>query len=108
MSIKSIDSQIMIARTADFSRDTSAMQKKPEVAQEHLAFREKINDAHDQSRVAKTLESEMPEIKPDDEGGGGEGYEGGRRQDDGKDEDSDEPGVSMFVPPSIHVIDIRV
>ena len=108
MSIKSIDSQIMIARTADFSRDTSAMQKRPELAQDHLAFREKINDAQEQSRVAKTLESEMPEIKPDEDGGGNEGYEGGSGQGRDKDSDSDEPGVSMFVPPSIHVIDIRV
>ena len=50
----------------------------------------------------------MPEIKPDDEGGGNGGYEGGSGQGGSKEDDSDEPGVSMFVPPSINVIDIRV
>ena len=108
MSIKSIDSQIMIARTADFSRDTSATQKRPEVAQEHLAFREKINEAQEQTRVAKMLESEMPEIKPDEDGKGNEAYEGGGGQGGAKDDESDEPGVTMFVPPSSNVIDIRV
>ena len=52
MSIKSIDSQIMIARTTDFSRDNSAIQKKPELAQEFLAVQEKLTVAQDQSRVA--------------------------------------------------------
>ena len=105
MSIKGIDTQIMIARTADFAKDTSVIQKKPEIAQEYLAVREKINDAQDQTRVAKTLESEKPELRPDDGdggGGGGGGSGSGRKKKDS------EPEADMLVPPSSSVIDIWV
>ena len=105
MSIKSIDTQIMIARTADFARDTSAIQKKPEITQEYLAVREKINDAQDQTRVAKTLESEKPELRPD-EGGGGAG--GGGGSESGKKRKNDENEEDMLVPPSNSKIDIWV
>ena len=105
MSIKSIDTQIMIARTADISRDASAAQKKPEVSQDYLAVREKINDAQDQSRVSKTLETEKQELRPDeDSGGGSAGYDGqgqGRNKKGNLDDD-------MLVPPGDSVIDIMV
>ena len=106
MSIKSIDSQIMIARTTEFSRDTSAVQKRPEIAQEYLAAREKINDAEDQSRVAKTFESKLSELRPDEDGGGGAGGEGGSGT--GKNKKDEESDPDMLVPPGKSVIDIRV
>ena len=105
MSIKNIDSQIMIARTADFSRDASAAQRKPEVAQDYQAIREKIVEAHDQSRVTKTLDSQKVELYPD-EGGGAAYGEGAPEQ-----EDKDAPienEADMLVPPGDNVIDIRV
>ena len=108
MSIKSIDSQIMIARTADFSRDTSAILKKPEIAQDYLAVREKINDAQDQTRVAKTLESEKAELRPDEDGSGGGDYGGGSGSKSGKDKGKSGPDENMLVPPGDNVIDIRV
>jgi len=104
MSIKGIDSQIMIARTADFSKDTSAVQKKPEVTQEYLAVQEKINDAQDQTRVAKTSETDKAELRPDDGGGDGSGGGGGS----GKKKKNGETEVEMLVPPSDSVIDIWV
>jgi len=106
MSIKSIDTQIMIARTAEYSRDTSAVQKKPEIAQEYLAAREKINDAQDQSRVAKTFESKLSELNPDEDGGGGGGGDGGSGT--GKNKKDGESDEDMLVPPGKSVIDIRV
>ena len=105
VSVKNIDTQIMIARTADFSRDTSALQKRPEMAQDYQAIREKINDAEDQSRVAKTLDTQKSEFHPDDGGGGS--YAGG----DGSAPDGDEENgsnVDFLVPPGNNVIDIKV
>ena len=107
MSIKGIDTQIMIARTADFARDTSALQKKPEIAQEYLAVQEKINDAEDETRVAKMMESKLQELRADDEGGGGAAYDGdgdgeGEKRKRGKDD------KDMLVPADEHVIDIKV
>jgi len=107
MSVKSIDTQIMIARTADISRDTSVLQKKPEVAQEYLAVQEKINDAQDQSRIAKTLETKLSELREDEAGGGGGTYgESGSGAENDK-EDGELDG-DMLVPPGDSIIDIKV
>ena len=107
MSVNSIDTQIMVARTADYSRDTSAIQRKPEISQEQLAFREKINDAQDQSRIAKMSESKLSELR-DEESGGGAGYEGRRNPHSGGKEKGDTSGEDMFVPSAEHKIDITV
>ena len=103
MSIKTIDSQIMIARTADISRDASALQKKPEVAQDYQAIKEKLNDAQDQTRVSKTQESQKPEMQPD-EGGDGRYY--GSGSGEWEDENDGEAAKDLLVPPSDNVIDI--
>ena len=108
MSIKGIDSQIMIARSTDFARDTSALQKKPEITQDYLAVRERIQDAQDQSRVAKTLDSQKPELHPDEGDGGGAGYGAGSGAGSGKRGAKGENDEDMLVPPGNNVIDIRV
>ena len=105
MSIKNIDSQIMIARTTDFARDASAAQRKPEVAQDYQAIREKLMDAQEQSRVAKSLDTQRPELNPD-EGEGGSYY--GEGAESGEKKEIDETGADMLVPPGNNVIDIRV
>jgi len=106
MSIKGIDSQIMIARTTDFARETSALQKKPEIVQDYLAVREKIAEAQQQTRVAKTLETEPTKLHPDDDGGGGGGY--GGEAEHGGDEIDEEIDEDMLVPPGNNVIDIKI
>lgn len=108
MSIKGIDTQIMISRLPDNSKDTSAVQKKPEVWQDQLGQQSKINDAQMQSKVAKTSESEMEAIRPDvDEGGSGAGgYDGS--QGSGRGEEDEKPKPGMLVPPDRHIIDITI
>lgn len=107
MSIKSIDTQIMIARLSDSVREASAMHKRPEVAQDVLAHRERINDAEQQHRVAKATESEMEEVRTDvDEGGGGSHSGEASSRDD--DEPDDEVDQDMLVPPIDYLIDIIV
>jgi len=108
MSIRGIDTQIMISRLLDNVRDTSSIQKRPEVAQDTLAAHAKVNDAHEQAKVAKTMESDMEGIRADVEGGSGSGYgdEGGSGH--GKDDEKDEFGPGTFVPSERHVIDITI
>jgi len=108
MSVKSIDTQIMMARTADFSRDTSAMQKKPEAAQEYLAVHKKINDAQEQTRVAKTPESRLSKMRNDEGGGGGGSFGGGSASGAKKDAKDEKTGMGMFVPADDSIIDIKV
>lgn len=110
MSIKAIDTQIMITRLSDSVREASAMHKRPEMAQDLLATRQRINDAEQQSRVAKTTESEMEQVRTDvDEGGNGSGgYEGdGGSNQDEKDR-FEEPGKDLYVPAGNYLIDISI
>jgi len=108
MSIKGIDTQIMVTRSADFARDASAMQKKPEMTQEYLAAQTKISDARDQGRVAGTEHSEMETIRTDVDGGSGgaAGSHGGESKDE-EDENGEIP-LNMRVPPGNNIIDIKV
>ena len=104
MSIRSIDTQIMISRLTDTVRDASMMQKKPEHAQEALAAQGRIHDAEDQQKVAKTLETDMEQIRSDADGGGSGGGESGEK---GK-KKKEEIDPDMMVPPSNNIIDIRI
>ena len=109
MSIKGIDAQIMITRLPDNVRDMSASQKRTEVAQEYLAAQGKVRDAHDQSRVTRTQETEMERIRTDVDkessgGSGGSEEEGGKA---GK-EDKYDTTPELLVPPGNNVIDIKI
>ena len=108
MSIKGIDTQIMISRLPDSARDTSAIQKRPEVLQDHMAYQSKVTDAQDQSKVAKTTETEMDKIRSDVEGGSGNAYGGEAGQAQGEETPDDELELRTLVPPEKHIIDIRI
>ena len=109
MSIRGIDTQIMITRTSDFVRETSNIQRHPEVSQEHLAAQTKVESAQDQSRVAATTETENEEIRTDveGEGSGAAGGEGAPGQDE---EESEEVPPELIVAPADHkpIIDISI
>ena len=109
MSIRGIDAQMMITRSPDFVRDASAMQKKPEMMQEHLAAAQKINDAQDQTKVSKTAESGMEKIRADDDGGTAGGYGGGGGgSEESEDEQGDRPDSGLYVAPGNNTIDITI
>jgi hypothetical protein len=109
MSIRGIDTQIMITRTADFARETSSIQKQPEVTQEHLAVQTKIESAQDQSRVTATNESEMENIRTDKDGEGSGAAGGGGSQQD-EEEMTEEQKRELLVAPAPYdqLIDIHV
>lgn len=106
MSIRGIDTQIMISRLLDNVKDTSAVQKRPEVAQDTLAAQAKVSATQEQSKVAKTMESDMERIRADVDGGSGAGYEGDGGH--GKDKEKDELEPGSFVPMERHFIDITI
>jgi len=109
MSIRGIDTQIMITRTADFARETSSVQKQPEVTQDYLAIQTKIESAQDQSRVAATNESEMENIRTDKDGEGS-GATGGEGSQQEEEEMTEEQKRELLVAPAPYdqLIDIHV
>jgi len=110
MSIKGIDTQIMITRSSDFVKDTSAIQRHPETSQEHLAAQSKLDSAQDQSRVAATTESEMENIRTDvdGEGSGAAGGGGGGSGDGEEDTEEEQINATLLVPPGNNIIDITI
>ena len=107
MSIRGIDTQIMVQRTTDIAKETSNIQRHPETTQEHLAAQQKIESSHDQSRVAATLEAENEEIRTDvdEEGSGASGGGSGRSEEE---EMTEEQKKELLVAPADHdqLIDI--
>jgi len=108
MSIRGIDTQIMISRLTDNVRDASALQKRPEFVQDALAAQGRINDAQDQTRVVKTAASEMERIRTDVDDGGGAGYADGSEDDGSGKKKKEEIDPDMLVPPGNNRIDIKV
>ncbi|MCL2221146.1 MAG: hypothetical protein FWC20_02470 [Oscillospiraceae bacterium] len=85
MSIRAIDTQMMVARTTDMVRDASPLLKNPETFQAQLANVGKQEAAQNQSKVQATTESEMDNVRTDEDGsgngaagsgGGGQGKKG--------------------------------
>jgi len=107
MSIRGIDTQIMITRTADFARETSSTQRQPETNLEHLASQTKVESAHDQSKVAATTESDMDNIRTDVDGEGS-GAAGGGGSGKEEEEMTEEQKREFLVAPPDHdqLIDI--
>jgi len=97
----------MVNRQLDFSRETSNIQRHPEVTQEHIAAQTKVESAQEQSRVLATTETENEEIRTDvdAEGQGAEGGGSGSRKED---EMTEEQKKELLVAPAAHeqLIDI--
>ena len=101
MSIRGIDTQIMITRTTDFVRETSNTQKHPELSQEHLANQGKTDSVHDQSRVIATTEAENENIRTDVDGSGS-GAAGGEGSGQEEEEMTEEQRKELLVAPADH------
>jgi hypothetical protein len=110
MSIRGIDTQIMITRATDFVRETSSMQRQPELSQEHLAQQTKIESVQDQSRVIATTESEMENIRTDEEGEGSGAAGGGGKRHEEQEPEEEEVAPELRIAPAPHdcIIDIMI
>lgn len=87
MSIKGVDAQIMVARTAEFSKDNTAEARRGELFQNSMAAQGKELEAQGGRTVARTEDIEQVEIRNDERRRGGEDRrkndrrrQGGRRQ----------------------------
>lgn len=109
MSIRNIDTQIMIQRTTDVAREANNLIRHPAAAQEHLAAHGKAESALAQSRVQATTESEMDNIDADGSGSGAAGGEGSGKGS-GEEETQNNQNDDFLVPPSneIKFIDMIV
>jgi len=109
MSIRGIDTQMMITRLPDNVKEASDIQKRPEHAQQSLAYQAKLNEAQEQMRIAKTMGAEMENIRTDVDGSSGNAYEGEGSESGVSDENEDsESENTLMVPPGSNTIDIRV
>ena len=106
MSIRGIDTQMMIARATEVVRETSSLQRHPETTQEHIAAQTKTDSSLDQSRVAATTEAEMENIRTDVDGRGS-GAAGGGGTDQNEEEMTEEQRAELLVAPGndVHLID---
>ena len=100
MSIKGIDTQIMITRASDFVREASSAQRQPELNQEHAAAQHKVESTQDQSRVSATNEAEQDAIQTDADGSGS-GAAGGEGSGQGEEEEmTEEQKRELLVAPA--------
>jgi len=102
MSIRGIDTQMMITRATDLIRETSSAQRHPETSQEFAAAQQKAESNLDQSRVSATVEAEMENIRTDVDGSGS-GAAGGEGSQDEEEEMTEEQKKELLVPPSDEV-----
>ena len=108
MSIRGIDTQIMITRATELIRETSSAQRHPETSQEYLAVQQKAENTQDQGRVQATTEAEMDNIRTDvdGEGSGAAGGEGSRREEENR--GIPEEDLLVAPPERDQLIDITV
>jgi len=88
MSIRAIDTQMMVTRTTDMVREASPLLKNPETFQAQLANLGMRESAENQSKVLATTEADMENIKADENGSGNGATGGGKGSDAEEDGDS--------------------
>lgn len=107
MSIKGIDSQIMVTRTAELAKEASSQIKKNETTQTHLAFQTAATEAEKKISVQTLQESQESELKLDlDKESAHSGHHKGESGSEKKDEE--ETSSINYVPPGNNIIDIKV
>ena len=110
--IKGIDTQIMVARTTDVSRDASQMAKFGDVAQDNKALKAHLDALREQQQVQKEEETDRPDMRPDEDGSAGAEYQaGGGNKKRGGDEFVEEEDLLVpgtFVSRSLNSVDIIV
>jgi len=109
MSIRGIDSQMMINRSPELSKDSSDQIKRPEINQDNQAIKTRLDESVEQKRVQDTSESDMEMIRADKDGGNKSDRDGHRGHSDSDNDDNDDfPGPGFIVAPSNHRIDIKI
>jgi len=108
MSIKGIDAQIMITRTAELARDSSAQLRRNELMQDYLAAQTRALETQEKKSVAKTLNTQKGELRPDnDREGNGRDWSGDEREARER-EQADQEQLAQLAPTGPHTIDITI
>ena len=108
MAIRGIDTQIMMNRLTDNVKEASELLKRPEVVQDLLGNRGRINDAQEQQRVAKMSETAMESIRADVDGGSSNEYEETGGEKHNAEQENTEAPQEFYVPAERHYVDIKI
>jgi hypothetical protein len=104
MSIKGIDAQIMVARTAEFAKESDHQVRRDGLMQDYQAVQSKLASEAEKRVVVKTAKSETAALHADGHGARSGGGAGGRGR-----EPKDAPEDALvFIPGEEHKIDIVI
>ena len=107
MSIRGIDAQMMVTRTADLLQAANTQQKGGERVQDFLAVQNQALAEHEKASVVKTDKSPAAELHLGNEGGdGSETYTSQQNQELVRDEYMEL--LDADVGPSEHILDITL
>ena len=106
MSIRGVDGQLMISRSADIAKEVSSAQRKTELSQDFLAIQGKIMAERDGQSVGGAIEVQAAEVRLEKDAEGGDSYtsQDGKEQKKKDGQDPDPPTV----PGEVHIIDIKI
>lgn len=108
MSIKGIDTQMMITRAAELTNEASVQVRKGDMSQEFLAIHQKAVAEHDQQSVKGPQKAEQADVKLDQDGSGsGAASSGGGRGSGQREDDRPDP-LDQLVPGGQNTIDIKI
>lgn len=107
MSIKGIDNQMMVTRTAEYSKDAGAHLRKGELVQDYLAAQAKAQAEIDHEKVSQTIKAQEALIHKDRKGQGEKGREAAGKRPPPKKEAPDGDDTPPVCTGN-HRIDIKI
>lgn len=107
MSIRGVDAHLMIARAPDFAKEASEQQKVSDRMQNFMAAQAKAEAEKEQTTIAKTEETQKPELhlenESEDNGGAGSSSKKKRNK-----KESEPSLLDANVGPGTSTIDIKL
>lgn len=110
MSIKGIDAQIMVTRTAELAKESSNQLKKNELSQEYMNIQAAEFERQKKQTAPKTNAAENPRLHPDRDGSGDTAASYKHRQPkENKNDDTTLEELKVLPDPNTkHKIDIKI
>lgn len=91
MSLKGIDSQLMVTRTAEAGKDTANQMRKDINAQEFLSAQSRVMQEQGKQTVAGPEEAYQGQLRPDKDGAKDRRGGRGQKKNEGKPDDGELP-----------------
>ena len=109
MSIRGIDAQIMVTRTAELQKDTSNVQRKNDLMRDYMAAQTKAEELQNSDAVVRTQETAEPNVTLDKDGkNDGSASERERREPQREYEDPNQYLLDQLRTDDMYTIDIKV